>query len=315
MNIIVIGGSAGSLPVLKQIIEKIPKSFSGSIFIVVHIGPKEKSVLDTILRKYTKLSVKFAEDKEKIEEQKIYLAPPDYHLMLMEGRMRLTKGAKENWSRPAIDVLFRSAAAAYGQEVAGIVLSGRLFDGTAGLSDIKDSGGVTIVQEPTEAFAPNMPANALKNVDIDYTLTGAEMAELLPELVKQKSKNKTMEKSEAFKWELSIAEGHEPTLEEMKKFGVPSRFICPQCEGPLFEIDARHPRRYRCVVGHAFSEGTIRKEVSAKVDFLLAAAYRTLGDKKSLLDNIEDETEEIKSEREKVSLQMEAFKKMMGDKV
>lgn len=181
-DIIVIGASFGGVEALKVLVSGLPKGFQASIFLVQHRTSHVPSLLSEILMKAGPLPASSPADFEPIERGHIYVAPPDYHMMLELGLVRLIRGPKENRVRPAIDALFRSAANAYGPRVVGVVLTGQLYDGTAGLRAVKDRGGTAIVQDPEGAIAPSMPQNALQNVPVDYCLPLSEIAPLLAQL-------------------------------------------------------------------------------------------------------------------------------------
>jgi len=182
-DIVVIGASTGGVSALQAITVSFPADLRASVFIVLHFPPEAPSFLPAILARAGSLSVKHAEDGEAIEYGRIYVAPPDYHLLLKHGCMLLGRGPEENHYRPAIDPLFRSAARAYGPRVVGVVLTGyRSSDGTAGLQAVKSQGGLAIVQDPEEAASSEMPANALRYVDIDYCLPLADIGPILARL-------------------------------------------------------------------------------------------------------------------------------------
>lgn len=181
-DIIVIGGSFGGVEALKVLVSGLPKGFQASVFLVQHRTSDAPHLLPEILMRSGPLPASFPADFEPIERGHIYVAPPDYHMMLERGLVRLIRGPKENSVRPAIDALFRSAAYAYGPRVVGVVLTGLLKDGTAGLWAVKDHGGTAIVQDPKEAIAPSMPQSALQNVTVDYSLPVSEIAPLLAQL-------------------------------------------------------------------------------------------------------------------------------------
>jgi chemotaxis response regulator CheB len=182
-RIIVIGGSAGSIGPLKVITNDLPADFGAAIFVVQHTSPHFPADVPKLLSLGSALPVRYAIDQEAIAPARIYVAPVDEHLVLDRGRVRLQRSPKDPWNRPAINALFRSAAAAYGSSVAGVVLSGMLSDGTAGLWEIKNAGGVAIVQDPAEAERPEMPRNALENVEVDYCLPVAQIGPRLAKLV------------------------------------------------------------------------------------------------------------------------------------
>jgi chemotaxis response regulator CheB len=189
VRIIVIGGSAGSLSALRVITGEFPADFGAAIFVVAHTSPHFPTDLPKILSLEGRLAVRYAIDQEPVAPGRIYVAPPDEHMVLERGRVRLQRSPKDPWNRPAINILFRSAAAAYGNSVAGVILSGMLFDGTAGLWEIKNAGGIAIVQEPDDAEYPDMPSNALQNVQVDYCLPAGKIGSRLIELVGPASAN------------------------------------------------------------------------------------------------------------------------------
>lgn len=181
-DIIVIGGSAGAIAALIQLVQGFPCDLPAAVFIVVHTSPKFPSLLPQILQRSGSLPAIHPEDGAPIELGRIYVAPPDHHLLVKRDYIRVVFGPKENRFRPAIDPLFRTAAQAYGERVVGIVLSGLLHDGTAGLIEIKERGGMAIVQDPREAAVPCMPQSAIKHVAVDHILSSADMAHVLFEL-------------------------------------------------------------------------------------------------------------------------------------
>jgi two-component system chemotaxis response regulator CheB len=181
-NIIVIGASAGGFEALKKLVADLPKDLPASLFIVWHMSPNVRGVLPQVLNRAGGLHAANAFDGETIETSRIYVAPPDRHLLVESGRVRVTRGPRENRFRPAVDPLFRSAAAAYGRRVIGVVLSGALDDGTAGLWTIKHNGGTAVVQDPLDAEVPSMPENAMREVAVDYCISISEMAPLLARL-------------------------------------------------------------------------------------------------------------------------------------
>lgn len=182
-DMLVIGASAGGVEALKMLVAGLPANLKASLFIVMHIPPNLPSTLPTILNRSGPLQAVHATEGMRIEQGKIYVAPPDHHLLLEQGYVHLGSGPKERYVRPAADVLFRSAAHAYGSRVVGIILTGMDSDGTAGLYVVKQYGGVTIIQDPTEAAWPSMPQSALEHVEIDYILPLARLVPLLINLV------------------------------------------------------------------------------------------------------------------------------------
>jgi two-component system chemotaxis response regulator CheB len=187
-DIIVIGASSGGIESLIEVVAGLPQDLSAAIFVVLHVSPQSKSELPAILSRAGPLPAAHAKDDETIAPGRIYVAPPDLHLLLNSERVRLVRGPKENNTRPAVDPLFRSAALAFGPRVVGVVLSGSLDDGTAGLIAVKKRGGVAIVQDPADAVFPDMPRNAMEAVDVDHCLPKSEIAAVLARLSREPAK-------------------------------------------------------------------------------------------------------------------------------
>jgi two-component system chemotaxis response regulator CheB len=184
-DVIVVGGSAGALGVTSKIVAQLPHDLPASIFIVLHVSPTRESMVPGILTRAGRMPAFQASDHQRIEYGQVYIAPPDQHLILESRHIRLVHGPKENRARPAIDPLFRSAAVNYGPRVIGVLLSGSLDDGTAGLRAIKQGGGIAIVQDPAEALYPGMPESAIYHNSIDHIVKAGEIAQLLRKLVEE----------------------------------------------------------------------------------------------------------------------------------
>ena len=184
-DILVIGASAGGVEALMTLVAGLPASLRASLFIVMHLPASRPSALPKILNRSGPLPARHAQEGMLIEQGTIFVAPPDHHLVFEQEHMHLERGAKEHAVRPAVDVLFRSAATTYGPRVVGIILTGAGIDGTAGLRAIKQYGGLTIVQHPEEARFPSMPHNAREQMQVDYLSPVANIASLLISLVNQ----------------------------------------------------------------------------------------------------------------------------------
>jgi two-component system chemotaxis response regulator CheB len=274
-NIVCIGGSSGSLDALRRILRHLPGDFPASIFVVRHIAPGARELLGEILRGSTKMPVTNAIDGEPFKIGHVYLAPPDKHLILDQTAIRLANGPKENWSRPAIDPLFRSAAQFHGRSTIGILLSGKLDDGTAGLWTLRRRGGMTVVQEPADAESQAMPRNAIAAVDIHVVASaekiGAHLLEWCkagPVPPKQQPPDKAIEIENS--WLLG-----RPDPAGLDAVGVRARLICPECGGPLWKLK-NGPLRYRCHVGHAESGHTLLARHREKVEAAGWQLLRTL---------------------------------------
>ncbi len=292
-DIIVIGASAGGVEAGKKLVSLLPGDFAGSIFLVIHLPGNGVSVLPQIMSHWGPLPATHPRDGARIEPGRIYIAPPDYHMLLKPEHIRLVAGPEENHSRPAVDPLFRSAAAAYGSRVVGVVLSGNLDDGTAGLRVIKKRGGIAVVQDPADALFPGMPTSAMANVDIDHSLPVDRIPELLTELVKTDAPSGTNPGEPAEErdiLELSIGD-LQARVDTGKAIGI----SCPQCGGVLREKIEGDSAEYRCRVGHAFSSGYLESMLSETVEAALWSAVRVLEEKEQLYHKLSDRMQRVKS--------------------
>src|SRR4051794_38133876 len=236
-DIVVVGASAGGMDALQKMVAVLPKDLPAAVFVVWHLSPGIRSVLPEVLSRTGPLPAAHPTDGDPIEPGRIYIAPPDHHMLLERDYIRVTKGPKENRFRPAVDPLFRSAAYVFGARTVGVVLSGALDDGTAGLWAIKLRGGTAVVQDPADAMHRSMPLNALDNVEVDYKLPVADIGPLLGRLAREPAAPepliavKERDKMEA---EVKIARESDPRLEDVfLKHGELSPFTCPECHGVL----------------------------------------------------------------------------------
>jgi two-component system, chemotaxis family, protein-glutamate methylesterase/glutaminase len=273
-DIIVIGGSAGSIESVAEVARGLPPDFPGSVFVVVHFPGSARSSLPRILSRAGPLPVHHARDGEPVESGRIYVAPPDCHLLLSHNNLRLTRGPKENGHRPAIDPLFRTASHSYGPRVVGVVLSGNLNDGTAGLLAIKQRGGVAVVQSLETALYQGMPQSAIDHVAVDHVLSPPAIPLLLAELVRQSVQP----------WKV-VPMPDDPELQQSDEFaltdrhkqpGVPSTMTCPECHGTLWEVKDEELVRFRCRVGHAYSDEALLVHQGEQLEAALWTALRAL---------------------------------------
>ena len=276
-DVIVIGTSAGGVEALTKVVSGLPGDLPAAVFIVMHVAEHTPSALPAILRRACALPVKHPADNDPIAHGQIYVAPPGAHLLVEQGRIRLTAGPRENGFRPGIDPLFRTAALAYGPRVVGVVLTGALNDGTAGLLAIKRRGGVAVTQDPQEALVPSMPASALAYVTIDQCLRLADMPAYLTAVahdpVAPGSDNPA---PEAMQMEADIS-----GLRPMRRIdgdcvGQHSVFTCPECKGPLWEVHDGPLLRFRCNVGHAYTSDALLADQAHAIDDALWTALETL---------------------------------------
>ena len=288
---IVVGASSGGVEALKRLVGALPADLPAALFVVLHRPPDRPSLLAEILRSVSRLEVTDADDGEAIVPGRIYVAPPDRHLLVAQERVRLTRGPKENRFRPAIDPLFRSAAYAYGPRVIGVVLTGNLDDGTAGLWAIKDRGGIAIVQDPLEAPFPSMPSSALANVDVDYCLRLDEVAPTLVAISAQPAAGGAPV-PEHMRIETRIALEDNALEAGVMKLGKLSPFTCPECSGMLLQIEEGGTVRFRCHTGHAYSVGSLLEDVTESVEQNLWSTIRAMDELLLLLGHLEKHARE-----------------------
>src|SRR5437870_5037551 len=284
-DIIVVGASAGGVEALSRLVGDLPDDLPAAVFIVLHMAAHTGTALPRILARRTKLPVGHPRDGEPIKPARIYVAVPDRHLILGRGVVRVANGSTENGHRPAVDTLFRTAAAGYGPRVVGVVLSGTRDDGTAGLRAIRGRGGTASVQGPDEALFPGMPQSALAGAHPDFVVPVGEIGALLSKLARdglpQEGRSDAMPDAldAELRWAHAGLEGPAPADPPL---GTPSGFTCPECHGGLWEIDDCGFPRYRCRVGHGFSVDSLLVTQRADVEAALWIAYRALEERSAL---------------------------------
>ncbi len=281
---VVIGTSAGGLSALKKLISQLSKDFPLPILIVRHISPDATgNVVIDALNKLNSVKCQHAVNGNNLKPGNLYLAPSDHHLLIGGNlKMQVTKGAHENRSRPAIDPLFRSAAVAFGTGVIGILLTGYLDDGTAGMKAIKRCGGTCIVQDPDEAEYQDMPRNALNNVNVDYCLPISEMGALLYKIIPRKLLKQKAVPGDVL-IEAKIAERVLSDLTSVNKLGDQVPFNCPGCGGVLWQVGKDNNLRFRCHTGHAYTAAYLLAEQSNKIEETMWTALRMFEERKNLL--------------------------------
>lgn len=285
-DIVVIGGSVGGFQALRATVAALPPDFGAALFVVLHVGDRP-SRLPELLSAAGPLPAHHAIDGEAIEGGQIYVAPPHRHLLLSRHRVRLSRAPRENWARPAVDPLFRSAAAAYGPRVVAAVLSGALNDGTDGISAIKRHGGVTIVQDPADALDPGMPQSALDHTTVDHCVPAAAIADLLVRLTCE-------EIAPAPGGEMKAAPAPSPSEQEAMAREreseyddqPPAALICPECGGAMRESSLGTLDYYTCHLGHRFAAPNLSVAQFRQVEQALEAALRALGERAELCRRI-----------------------------
>jgi two-component system chemotaxis response regulator CheB len=278
-DIIVIGASEGGLEPLKRLIGGLPANLPASVFIVLHVGAS--SHLADILDRAGPLRVKQAQSGEPIKLCRVYVAAPGAHLLVHDSHIMLRRGPRENFARPAIDPLFRSAAATFGSRVIGVVLSGGLNDGTAGLRAIKRCGGIAVIQDPNDATVPDMPESAQRHVDVDHAAEAAGMADLLTRLASEPV-GETPEIPMDIRMEAAIAAQEPSSMDSADELGSLSPFSCPECHGTLWEIADDRVLRYRCHAGHACTAEALHSAQAEEIEQMLWALLRSHSERAAL---------------------------------
>jgi two-component system, chemotaxis family, protein-glutamate methylesterase/glutaminase len=281
-RVVVIGASAGGVTALRTVVGALPRDFPAPILVVQHIGNRA-SILPELLSRSGPLPAAHAEDNEPLVAGRIYVAPPDVHLTLLEDRVRLHAGPKENHTRPAIDPLFRSAALAFGTRAIAVVLTGGLDDGTSGLQAIKMCGGVAIVQDPSTAEDPSMPRSALAYVKVDHCVPVQALAPLLVSLSRQAVAPEPPPQPPELVFEHHFPDMKGDPMENLKAIAAPSGFVCPDCKGSLWKVHDAQPPRYRCYTGHVYTLKSLRQAQEEGVDSALWNALRALEEKHNIL--------------------------------
>ncbi len=285
-DITVIGASAGGISALRELIAALPADYAAAVFVVVHLAPEAPSILHNVLDRKSALPVAVAADGARIRKSTVTVARPDQHLVLKRDRMVVAHGARENRHRPSIDVLFRSAALTFGPRVTGVVLSGMLDDGAAGLWAIKHRGGVAVVQDPDDADFPDMPRNAMEVTAIDYKLPVRAMAEVLVRIAAEVVEDAKEIASPSMAREVSMAVNNDMTMDKMDAIGKRVPLTCPECGGSLWEMQDGGPR-YRCHTGHAYSLHSLAAEQTIQVEAALWAGLRRLEESERLARHME----------------------------
>jgi two-component system chemotaxis response regulator CheB len=289
-GVLVVGASAGGVEALVTFVRALPADTRQAVCVVLHVSPAGTSAMPHILGRAARLPVHSPTDGDPLLGGHIYVAPPDHHLEVEPGRVRLTQAPRENGHRPAIDATMRSAAEAYDGTVVGFVLSGSRDDGTAGLLAIKRRGGAAVVQDPAEALYPGMPTSAIAHVRVDAVLPLAQMAGWLarhqpvghppPGGVRMMEDPKTP----------SIADAP-------REDATGTRFTCPDCGGVLFEQEEGGLRRFRCSVGHVFSIESLAAGQAHELEGALWTAVRALEDRAELLRKMSARADESSQQR------------------
>jgi two-component system chemotaxis response regulator CheB len=274
--VVVVGASAGGVEAIRSLAAALPADFQAPVFVVLHIGA-HKSELPWLLNQSGPLRACHPGDGDPIHAGRIYVAPPDHHLLVERGHVRLTRGPRENWARPAVDHLFRSAARAYGPGVIGVVLTGGLNDGTAGLFEVKELGGTTVVQDPDDAADPSMPRSALRHVAVDHCLPLRDIPALLAAKVGKQEHGPFIEGAQVV-----APKAREDAMAAEYQLGNPVAVTCPDCGGALRRTELGTLTQFGCHIGHVYTAEVMVAAQFAAMEWSLAAAMRSLGERGEL---------------------------------
>lgn len=307
MHIVALGASTGGLEALEDVLSKLPADLDAAVFVVLHMSADYPSLLPDLLERSISLAVGFAEDGARFEKGKVYVAPPDQHLIIDRDQIFLSRGPRENRVRPAVDPLFRSAALSHGPRTIGVVLSGCLDDGTSGLLAIQRAGGATVVQDPEDAIAPGMPTSALEYVDVDHCLPSSDIGPLLARLVasgsaREGARDVVMTSSERddLMREVDILRRESGAIPTSTALGELVAASCPECGGPLWQMDHDHAR-FRCHTGHAFTARHLVAGYQEAEEQSLWVALRVMEERARMLRRL------AKGDREKEKDSPESF--------
>jgi two-component system chemotaxis response regulator CheB len=285
-DIIVVGASAGGLEALIGIIAGLPAELPAAVLVVLHTAPSGPGLLPKILQRASALPVAHGIDGQPVERGRVYVARPDHHLLVADGKIRVTRGPKENHTRPALDPLFRSAALEYGPRVVGVVLTGVLDDGTAGLHAIKQRGGTAVVQDPDEALFPDMPRNAMRRVAVDHVVRLHALPSLLIRLGSEPAGPigvTSVSRETEIEIEARIAREENALAAGVMQLGPASPYTCPDCHGVLLELGGGPMPRFRCHTGHAFSLDGLLATLTTSVEESLWNGLRAVEESVMLL--------------------------------
>ena len=280
-DVVAVGASAGGVEALRALVAGLPPDYPGAILVVLHVPRDSASALPAILSRSGPLPATTATDGETLETGRIYVAPNDHHLLVLDGRLRLTRGPAENGHRPAIDPLFRSVARAYGRRAIGVVLSGSRDDGAAGLATIAVRGGAAVVQDPADALYPWMPRAAIAHTQTETIAPAAKLGGLIAGMTAMELPDTPPPADDSLlDAELAMSELAPVTTDDLAVSAA--GYGCPACGGSLFQIDDRPVPRYRCRVGHAWSPESLLDEQALALEGALWMALRALEEKSAL---------------------------------
>lgn len=281
-DLVVIGASAGGVEALKAAVSSLPADLDAAVLVVLHVPAHADSVLPRILSRFGAMPARHAEDREGIPRGEVIIAPPDRHLVVEDNHLETTRGPRENGHRPSVDVLFRSAARWGGARVISVVLSGVLDDGTAGALAVRQRGGVSVVQDPSDAMFPGMPESAIAHGAVDHLVAAKDLGDLLSRLTAEEVDDVRRLVPDHMRTEIELARLEEGAMNQLNRPGSPSGYSCPDCSGSLFTVESDQIVRFRCRVGHAWSSESLLVQQSEQLDSALWMALRSLEEKAAL---------------------------------
>jgi two-component system chemotaxis response regulator CheB len=284
-DLVAVGTSAGGVEALLFLARSLPDVFPAALLVTIHIGNFARSTLDEILSRSGPLPAKFAVDGDPISKGRIYIAPPDRHLIVDGDVLRLGHGARENNTRPSIDPMLRSAAVCCGPRTIGVVLTGTMSDGASGLWALSQCGGISVVQDPADAAFSEMPLSALNRMQPDHVVKLVDLPALLRNLVREPV-GKPQPIPKTIKFEVEVARTGNSSMDDMDRIGTRSVLACPECHGVMWEIDEDELVRYRCHVGHTYTAEMMSVGLDENLRRALASAMRVLEERVALAEKL-----------------------------
>jgi two-component system chemotaxis response regulator CheB len=278
-----VGASAGGLNAVTELVNKFPSKLNAAVFIVLHLSRAGFSeILIEKIKKGSPMPCYIARNGETIMPGSIYLAPADRHLLIRKNKIVIGDGPPENRFRPSIDVLFRSAAAHYGERAVGIILTGLLNDGSAGMWAIRESGGHCIVQDPNEAEYPDMPVSVLETMEVDHVASLRKIGGILRNII-ERNEIKGIKPSLMTIAESNLSEKVATAIEDVQKLGEKSFYSCPDCGGNLWKLEKGKIAHYRCHIGHSYSQQDLILKQKENIEQTIWVAIRMMEERKLLL--------------------------------